>query len=449
MTLATATIERFTTALTDLAPVTETPVTRNPTVAESGNSDYAFLLYVTGSEQETTANRARYNTVVRVMASPSQAGWLHKVNGSDWEIVRLYGAPLNPVMVNGHYYRTLNHRNMVARYNDEDHRAGRNVPNLPLSMIAGDGTPWPFPNDGMSMWADDIPYIEVEAPALTPADPPAAAEEPTDAHQFVEDTSVDGPTFGFAQAEDDGRVRLNPDLEAGQMYLFWSPGLARGANSMTEARLVLAAATEDEPAQFAHIGYWTSERVSGGLVPYFYSNRRTVLDSATEKAWAKLALAASTEPTVTDTDRFTTLLTTEQSEFREFNDATNTLAEDNDWCSEYEDIVTTVGMEGRTKKVNDYYVTVSADFSFYADSVSSNMDREIANSYDVPGFSGTSATLTGSATVDIFVSERTDEDDAGECIDSSMVEEALENMMSNASDIDVSDWSITSTRLAD
>lgn len=448
MTLATATIERFTAALTDLAPVTETPVTRNPTAAEARTNDYNFMLYVTGSEHDSAVARARYNTVVRVCASPSQAGWLYKVNGSDWEIVRLYGAPLNPVMENGHYYRTLNARNLVARYNDDNHRGDRNVSTSPLSMIAGDGTPWPFPNDGMDMWVD-TPYIEVEAPALTPAEPALNGEEPTDAHQFVGDIGVEGPTFGFAQAEEDGRVRLNPDLEAGQMYLFWSPGLVRGAGSMTEVRLVQAVAAGDEPAKFAHLGYYTPERVAGETVPYFYSNRRTVLDSATDKAWAKLALTAPAEPTNTDPARFRTLLGTERGEFAEFNDATNTLASDNDWCSEYEDIVTAVGMEGRTKSVNDYYVTVRADFSFSTDDVSSNMDREIANYYDVPGFSGTSATFTGSATVDVFVSEQEDSSDASDQVDTSMIEDALSNMMSYADDIDVSDWSVTDTRLAD
>lgn len=442
MTLATATIDTFTTVTSALTPITETPVSRNPNTAEANRAGtyYDNLLYVTRVES-TDIDAERVGTVVKVAPSPATDGWFfERPNGN---LGRVYGAVLNEPMVDGHYYRQLGGRNLLVRYNDEDHRGDRNVATLPLSPLAEAGAPWPFPNDGMGMW-DNTPYIEVVEPALTPA--PA---EPTDAHQFVEDISATGRTYGFAQAEEDGRVRLNPDLEAGEMYLFWSPNLPRGASVMTEVRLVLAVAAGDEPATFAHIGYYTMERVGGEEVPYFYSNRRTVLDSSTDKAWAKLALAAAAEPVHTDAAQYRTTLTTERAGFAEFNDATNTLANDHDWCSEYDDIVTAVGMEGRTKSLNDYYVTVSADFSFSVDDVSSSMDREIANHYDVPGFSGSRATFTGTASVDIFVSEQESEEDARDNVGTSEIEEALSNMMSYADDIDVDDYSIRSSRMAD
>lgn len=447
MTLATATIDTFTTVTSALTPITETPVSRNPNTTEANRTGthYDNLLYVTRVES-TGMDTERVGTVVKVAPSPARDGWFfQRPNGN---LGRVYGAVLNEPMVNGHYYRQLGGRNLLVRYNDDDHRGDRNVAGLPLSPLAEAGVPWPFPNDGMGMW-DNTPYIEVVEPAVSTPPVAETLEELVDAHQFVEDISADGPTFGFAQAEEDGRVRLNPDLEAGEMYLFWSPNLPRNATAMTEVRLVLAVAAGDEPATFAHIGYYTTERIAGTAVPYFYSNRRTVLDSSTDKAWAKLALASAAVPLDTDADQYRTTLTTERVGFAEFNNATNTLANDNDWCSEYDDIVTALGMEGRTKSLNDYYVTVSADFSFSVDDVSSSMDREIANHYDVPGFSGSSATFTGTATVEVYVSEQESEEDARDNVGTSEIEEALSNMMSYADDIEVTDYSVRSTRMTD
>lgn len=453
MTLATATLERFATTLTTLTPVTETPVVRNPTTEESIAHGPNHLIYVTRIESDR--NSATYvGRVLRCYAANSGDGWLHE--SANDGVVRVYGAVLNDTMVNGHYYRTLNARNLVARYNDSDHAGDRHVPSLPLSMIAGDGTPWPFPNDGMSMW-EDTPYIEVEAPALSPAAPSFGEvsvdilPELTDAHQFLPATAPEfDPSFGFGLPGADGRVRLNPDLEVGEMYIFWSAGRPRDRGSMSEVRMVTALPAGDETQpRFAHLGYWNLERDGGEDKPYFYTGRRSVLDEETEKAWVKLALTVPANDTNTDTSEWTGLQATERTEFAEFNEATNELAADNDWCTEYEDIVTKVGMEGRTKKVHDYDVDVTASITFEADSISSRIDTHVANDYDIPGFCGNSARFRGDVTVTIRISDVDDDDDAADQIDSDTVYEHINNMMSGIDDLEIDDYNISTTRQVD
>jgi hypothetical protein len=439
MSLSTATLERFTTATAGLTPVTETPVTRHPTGPEAARSNSPFdtLLYVTRIDTGDEVHGDCLSTVVTVAASPSRDGWFRR--NSDGHLQRVYGAPLNPEMVDGRYYRSLGHRDMLVRYNDEDHRGDRHNDGMPLSIIASGGAPWPFPSDSMGMW-QDVPYIEVEAPALTPA-PEVPAAELTDAHQFVEDTGTSGPTRGLAEADADGRVLLNPELEVGGMYLYWTAGREWTDGSIVEGRIVRDI-TDGAPA-FSHVGYWTMERFNGELGPYFYTSRRTVLDPDDEypKNWAKLALTTP-EPTNTDTLVWSAMLSREAQLFSEFNAATNTLAEENEWCSEYEGIVEKLGMEGREEKTRDWDVAVDVDFSFTVDSVSGAIDRAVASDYSIPGISISSARFTGSTRVNITVSELRNEDAVRDYIDTNEVYEALSSMMSGADDIEVDDYTI-------
>lgn len=441
MTLATATLERFTTITAALTPVTETPVPRRPTGTEANNDVYNVLVYVTSVEGEDRDSVV--GTVQTVRPSPIQDGWFRRDANGRNGVQRVYGAVLNDPMVNGRYYRSLTGSGSLVRFNDEDHAGDRHLSRLPLSILATNGVTWPVPNDGMTMWDDSVPYIEVEAPT--------GAAEVTDAHQFVEDTTITGPTRGIAEAEPDGRVLLNPDIEVGGMYVFWSTRQSwPDRANMVEGR-ICTAITDGTPT-FQYFGYWAVERFNDADTPYFYSSRRTILDGTTEnKGWAKLAMTGATEVTTTDADvtRLNDLRSAEAAEFSEFNESTNTLARDNDWCSEYEGIVEPLGMEGRTKTVHDYDVELSVDFSFEVDSVSSRIDTEVGNQYDIPGISLDSATFTGTASVTITLSDRDEDDDLEDYIDTSDVEDALNREMSGVSSIDVNDWSIQRSSIRD
>ena len=430
MILATATIERFMTLTEGLAPVTETPVIRNPTRAEAVNLNAEYLLYVTSTENPGV-NSDKVGTVLKVTPAASLYGWLYR--DEDRNLHRMFGAPLNPDMVNGRHYRSLGNRDMLVRFNDEAHRADRHTDGMALSILASAGVPWPFPNDSMGPWHEDIAYIQVETPAAVE---PAAV---MDAHQFVEDITVDGPTRGFAELDSEGRVPLDPPLVPGELYLFWSESAAWGRGNNVELRM-FTGTTDNEPG-FSFLGYWSMENVASEWVPYFYSNRRTILDSTLTHHWAKLALvpgpAINTDPSTVTDQRVLEL-----GEFNEFNEATNALARDNDWCSEYEGIVEAVGMVGRTKEVNDYDVVVSVDFSFDVDSVPGRIDTEVANQYDIPDISLSNARFTGTARVTVYVSEQDCEEDARDQVDTEMIEEALVDMMSSEVDeISISDWS--------
>lgn len=443
MTLSTATLERFTTvtsALT-LSAMTEVPVTRESTHEERQVTEHNTLLYVTRVADPNEHSSTLVGTVVPVTASPSGQGWLHKWEGSDWTIYRLYGAPLNPVMENGHYYRTLNATALLARYNDEFHMGDRNIPSRPLSLIASNGTTWPIPNDGTAAWGDDVPYIEVEAPAAEVAISADLPEELMDARQFLSDITAEGPARGFAELDAAGRAPLNPAPAVGDIYIFWSARRDWEVNNYSEARMCVEVPAEGDPV-YKMMGYWSWETVRGTRTPYWYSNRRTVIDAQDQK-WVKMALTTA-EETNTDTSVWTSRLATEAAAFTEFNEATNTLAEDNDWCSEYEGIVEPLGMEGRTSKVRDWTVEVSVDFSFEVDSVSGVIDRAVESDNSIPGISISSARFTGSTTITITVSEQSNEDSVRDYIDSELIEEELSNIMSGADSIDVDDYDIRS-----
>ncbi len=443
MTLATATIERFTTITSALSPVTETPVVRDPTADESSTFGPVFMLYVT---RANAGGEDLVGTVVPVHSSNSRDGWLKELPNSGY--VRVYGAVLNEPMVNGGHYRSLNGAGMYVRYNDDDHAGDRNVGALPLSILASNGNTWPVPNDGTGAWTENTPYIMVEAPA-TP-DVPSAEDAPAevmDAHQFVTDLTVNGPTRGFAALNSAGRAELNPALEVGETYLYWTTAGTWARDRITEARLVTGLPADGDP-EFSILGYWTMERVRGEDQPYWYAARRTVLDESEGKSWVKMAL---TTMEATNTDRLTwdAIRLREIDEFSEFNSATNELAKDNDWCSEYEGIIEPLGMEGRTKTVNNYEVSVTASISFEVDSVSSRIDQNVASDYDIPGISLNSARFRGDVTVNIRVEDVDDDDDASDQIDSDTVFEHINNMLTGHDDLEVDDYSIGSTRVVD
>lgn len=443
MTLATATIERFTTITSALTPVTETPVVRDPTADESSTFGPVFMLYVT---RANAGGEDLVGTVAPVHSSNSRDGWLKELPNSGY--VRVYGAVLNEPMVNGGHYRSLNGAGMYVRYNDDDHAGDRNVGALPLSILASNGNTWPVPNDGTGAWTENTPYIRVEAPA-TP-DVPSAEDAPAevmDAHQFVTDLTVNGPTRGFAALNSAGRAELNPALEVGETYLYWTTAGTWARDRITEARLVTGLPADGDP-EFSILGYWTMERVRGEDQPYWYATRRTVLDESEGKSWVKMAL---TTMEATNTDRLTwdAIRLREIDEFAEFNSATNELAKDNDWCSEYEGIIEPLGMEGRTKTMHDYDVEVSASISFEVDSVSSRIDQNVASDYSASGISLNSARFRGDVTVTIRVSDVDDDDDASDQIDSDTVYEHINNMLSGHDDLEIDDYSIGSTRQVD
>lgn len=436
MSLATATLERFTNVTSALSPVAETPVVRSATGIDyrDHRDEHTFMLYCT-EIRDFSLTDSPVGTVIKVAPSSSEFGWLYRHESG--LLYRVFGAPLNPVMVNGHYYRALGGRNWLVQYHDEDHLGDRHVASMALNIVAADGVPWPFPSDATALWdASEVPYIEVEAPA-----------QPMDVPQFVEDTSINGRTRGLGEAEADGRVLMNPELEVGGIYIFWSERDDWVRSSSTEARVVRS--IENGVPVFDFLGYYVVERVNGEDVAYFYSSRRTVLDSDTTKGWAKLALTTPTA-TETDTSRWETVKSTELTEFREFNNATNSLAEDNDWCSEYEGIVERLGMEGRTPNQSDYDVRVSVNFSFQtAGSPSGAIDRAVASDHDIDGISLSSATYTGTAAITIRVSDQTNEDDARDYIDSEVVENELSSMMSGAEDIEIDDYTVVSVSETD
>lgn len=150
-----------------------------------------------------------------------------------------------------------------------------------------------------------------------------------------------------------------------------------------------------------------------------------------------------------------------RQKIREFNthweglgDALNELADDADWCSEYEDVVRPLGMEGReSNEQRDYEVTVSVQGSFEWDSPSSRLDMAIEDYLDgtMANVSTSNIRVHGSFAVVVRI-EEVSEGDAGsdyflERVTNEMIVDAMES--EGFIDCEADDFNITSWDLLD
>lgn len=133
-----------------------------------------------------------------------------------------------------------------------------------------------------------------------------------------------------------------------------------------------------------------------------------------------------------------------------YSDALNELAQDHDWCSEYEAVVQPMGFPGRGD-TGDYIVDVTASFEWEDDSPSSNMDNRVQDHLfhgNIDTLSMNRMTISGSVTVSLTVSEvrvaggDDPKDAVADRIDSDAVKERIEEMMGGY--VTVDDYEIVS-----
>ena len=428
-------------------PASDTPVVANPTPIMSVAAQQ-LMLWVTDST--TPAGQEYIGTFQYVMAAGSGDGWLFDGPTST---LRLRGAIVDPTPVNGRTYRVLGERegaSYLVRYNDEDHRGDRHRAYNPWSIIGGRGTAPHFSerDTPVENYVESAHYIEVQP---TSDDRSSVTEEDLVAEipvpevvRFI-DNAADGPTRGLAVTNMAGQVALNPERVVGREYLVWSEPLNR------DERAALKLAVFTGPADPANN---TAGFVSDGYLHTFTNDPSDLGHRTTEQnlpghesiRWAELAIPERPELTADDQVTAATKaarLRTEARQlevsFTEFNDALNELAKEKGWCSEYEDIVTSIGMTGRNRK---YDVEVSVDFTFDIGSPSSTIDRAVSYS---PGMTLELSNLraTSSATVTISDVEcEGDTDSMSNYISNSDVQDALESMLSGVDDIEIDDWTV-------
>lgn len=407
----------MTTTIEELATLpapheTDTPVTRNPTIAERGTE---HTIYVTSTEQDRSPELV--GTFQTGMASWASEGWIHQSG------VRMYGAPVDTTPVDGRHYRVLGA--FAVRYNDALNVDARNHADHPFSIVAGIGTaPWPIPNDSI-LSLENTHYVEVEWEAST-----GRQEDGTAAV----DNSDGGVILGLGKA-DDGVVALDPERVAGRQYLIWA-GDGQPGDLVTLATWLPGTGTA---------GGWHVEgrylRSGDGAVLRFSTDGYRLPEGGTLH-WAELALADA-EPA--DADAATALraelrrkLSAAESEWESFDEALNELATDKGWCEEFEEIVKPFGLSGRTSR---YDVEVEVSFTLEDDSPSADMDERLSNQYGLT-LESTSITIEAKATITLYGLTLRDPGSASDDISTSDVEDALDNQISGISVSSVNDWTV-------
>jgi hypothetical protein len=425
-------------------PASDTPVVANPTPAMS-RAGGQLMVWITGSS--TPAGNEYIGSYQYVTPAGSGDGWLFD---GPFNTLRLRGAVVDPDPVDGRTYRVLgtgSEASYLVRYNDEDHRGDRHRAGNPWSIIGGSGTSThPFPTDTpVEGYVERCHYIEVEAREGDDRSSAEVTEEDLIAAPGQIANLANGPTRGLAVTGDDGLVEVNPERVVSRTYLVWSGTETLDALGPLKLAVFTGPADPaDNTAGFVSEGYLHT--FTGDVSDLGHRTTEQTLPGHEQIRWAELALLPAPEPTAherVDSQGKAAALRSEaralEVSFSEFNEALNELAKDKGWCSEYEDIVTDIGMTGRNRK---YDVEVSVDFSFEIDSTSSRLDTAIENDIGM-GINVSSVRVTGSTTVTVNSVEcEGDTDSLSEYISTSDVENALDNLLANVDSIEIDDWSV-------
>lgn len=447
MTLATATIERIN-LISAVRTMTETPVETVPDGTESV-FDFNTALYVTRTLLESRDSLIGTVVQARRHAAGEDMWWC-------WDEatainVGVFGSKVNPPMEDGKYYRSLDGHGMLVRYNDDEHAGDRHLEGCSLSILASNGSPWIIPGDGTN-WTENVGYIEVEAPASEALSPDTTepVAEPVDAHQFLTGSHPDGATRGFAKTDEQGRVPLKPATVPGGLYLVWADrGEVWNDTRMTYLATVTQPAEAGVQPDFTVLGYWM--RNTAGGTPYHADYYTTLHSNDVDQ---KLLVWAELKPVALDLDLEATTgpvwnkKSEELQAFEELNEALNELADDNDWCSDYESIIEPLGMTGRNKDKN-YTVDVDVDFTFTDEDPSSEFDEEAARRHGIDGLVIKMAEYTASVRVSIYTGEVSGGDAARDYVDSQVLEEHLRSEMNYARHISVDDYTIVDVEESD
>lgn len=348
------------------------------------------------------------NTFRHAEAGRGNDGW--SVQGR-----RVYGAVVNPTLHDGRHYLVFGR--FVVRYNDEFHTRQRHHSASPFSIVcAADGTPWHFPKDSIiSLEGSD--YITLNSSTVTEILSnlgQSGTEEP--ATPAVWEDGSETITFGFGRKEEDGTVLLNPDPEIGEVYILWAESAESDRDRHTCHLAVYTGGGAISDA-FAISGYWYR----------YYSTpefQQTNDWHSTPDRWIKMGfLSDYTEPYNTRTTAYVNATERSKTELETFNMATNKLAIQHSWCSEYESIITRLGMKSRYH--GWWYLDVEATTCITREEVGGYNASDILASLGVSGRTITNLSLEAKITVRVSGVQADTEDEAKEKLTDELLSEAL------------------------
>lgn len=407
--------------------------------------------YSDGVEPEWDYSAVGVGSIQRAAPAASASGFMLQTIepvGTAMDVAYWKAATINPAPVNGKHYRMLSVNDIAGRllqYFDDEHREQRNSNSLPWNVIYGEEGPWPFERDAMMSLDGNtsVKYVEVELSTDSQLNVEAAEQalqssgsEVTEPLAEEEVAVVTGPerALGYALIVDNQEPTLKPVMEPGKMYVawksnhYWRSRIAYLVSGMSNSRLSPIATLNGE---------------SEGEVILSGAPGNSLWDDEFDWVEAK-ALPAPTPversaESLNETIRLQGVKSELESSFDSFNDDLNELAVDKDWCEEYEGSVTPYGMKPRENRMKDWSVEISASVTISESSPSGRIDSAVSDSWGIGSISIDELRVEATIMVSITVSS-TDQDDAFDQINSTMVEEAIDDMISNSVSIDVTDW---------
>ena len=376
--------------------------------------------------------------IVTVDVPPSRNGWIaeYTTDAGMVEMARVHGSLVSPTPEHGKHYRLLTDggQGMLVQYIDDDHAEDRHRMGSPWNILAGPDAPWYTDRDSLYTIEGNT-YVEVEAPEEPSVD---RQEEPEVA--TIENVLTNN-TFGMGKANEDGRCVLNPEPVIGRHYLYWRTW----SDSESYLGTYVHATPNDEDNKNQRIlGYRRVIRM-GGNRSLHNSTDMVSMDGEIPDT-LKWVEVATVKPELADDEaqqarRSALRISLNQlaTGFSDLNEAMNEVAEEQSWCSEYEDIVRPLGFEGRESQKRDYNVEVKVTFTLEDESPSSRVDSYLNSAYGID-VSADYVEIKGTVTFTIRASEMSSQDDARDYVDTDTVQEELDNLTSAS--VNVEDWSI-------
>jgi hypothetical protein len=349
----------------------------------------------------------------------------------------VHGSPLNPVPRHGGYYRLLRIEDngyqelgALVQY----HSSGsehRHNPENGWNIIAGPEGPWPLPNDSLAKVDIDNGWVSVEVEA--PAEPDGRPSAPA-GHDYIDNDGANH-TCGLAEVEGNGRALLNPAVEPGRAYIGWHTW---------QHESFAGTAVADNNGGFIFYASTQLVRPTGDDVTRTATTRRAPMKPG-ELNWVR---AAVLEPArIDNVDALTDLRATlvrMQTAFTDLNYELNDIADEAEWCDEYERIIEAEGMVPREKRVVDWEIKVEVKLSFVLDSPGSEVDEGIQSETGLEDFEASEVRVTGKCEV-TFTRSAKSEEEAREQIDRDEVRSKVyDDMSAGYNNFDIDDWEIQS-----
>lgn len=396
--------------------------TTSSTIVETDNytvvdGAYRRLLLVTRAESNGTKEvpDGIVGTIHNAFMITSESGHCLVSDFADMpagaKTVKAWGALVNPEPVHNRYYREF----MITGEEGKLLRWSETA--LRFDIISGPGNePWPYPNDSTIRTAVPI-WVEVEGVETTTPEPEPIVQVPLN-HDF----------FGKAELDGDGKPVVVDQGTADRGTVL----LAADPDNASEVVMVLI---EDGLTTVGR--YYSAER--------FTPSNHTFTPGRDTK-WSRLALVK--ESPDADWDAVQVSVNTKRwaaaEKFEALNEALNENANERDCCPEYEGIVEPLGFEPRNQD-KDWSVDVSVRATISMNSVPGEIDEKVSEYMggDIALCIEGGVEFTATFDITISVDDQSSEDSVRDYIDSEMVENEIDAMLSNGAVSELHSWNIT------